>query len=475
MADEKIKLGIDYGDAAKATEMVESALDKLGAAAKATGNEGLAKLAEGAKSVVESFSKVAEATKETGEKTKIGLADIATAGQGLFGAFKEGNVSSAIDGIAGLAKMIPVLAPFGPAIDAAGLAVKTTVPFVKDLYEYIGKVADEMPRAAQAVSAYADALRTANIELKESDALKKARDADKAADDERPESTKDRSERFVAGIKGKEEEAIKDVTESVHAAGGGDRQAEIDKIEAEYQARLKAATDRGLQKFDDRYKRIERYAREDANKSLGEVGAKFAAAQKQAEELVASAKAGDSKAISRIRDITPPASNVHHAADRASEEMQHADREARRANEEAVREAEEQSTYERAHPEVAEERANRARAAQRAAEDAGVRSGGFEVLPELAPPRPAEAPRGLPAQLGLPELRSRPAPLADVGAGEMAQAIRGLTGAMNEVVTNQRALTAADLAAIQQLRRAADNAGAAIAANRSASSTGFQN
>ena len=156
-------------------------IDGLKTAAKSVGGEAFGDLVGKTIDVVKSFAAIKEAAAQAGEQTKISLSAIGEGATNLFGAFQKGNIGGAIKGITDFVSMVPGLSTFTPAIKAVGVAAEVAWPLVKEWYEVLSKSATAMDEAARSAKDYAKALREANVEIKASDELEKAKAADKAA------------------------------------------------------------------------------------------------------------------------------------------------------------------------------------------------------------------------------------------------------------------------------------------------------
>lgn len=520
MPDEKIKLGIDYGEAKKDTIDLAGVLDKLKTAADATGGELgelVGKTAETAKGFTELYTKA----KESEEKAVFSLGALGTGFGQLFQAFKgDGGLTAGIDGVSQLAKLVPPLAPFGPFIDAGATALKSAVPLMKDWYKYVKESGEASKELAQSVNDYAKGLEKANEALKVTDELEKARAADKAARAKPSEEASERSKRFTSGIAGGEEEAIGALTDQIDSEKGkGMRQAVAEQAQQDYLAAVADMFEKAHAsgRSDDWIETERQYLLARAKRQLGESLAKLntrAKAQTEAEELVGKAKAGDAEALDELQSRFDPFTQAGGAARNASPEQITMEQDARMAREankqfradQARRLAEDQART------VANRKAMRDKAAlrtpeQEAAEekaekdaaDEDLRKNGVPVQgPELRPfefatkqtpvqrraqqdadrkaagkrrravmdaaraREDAERKNRVPKQPKEGQERSAPQPAPD--------AFLPLLG---QLTTNQAMIASNDSQRIEQMTRAAIAAGAQLQSNRTSGSMGF--
>ncbi len=330
MAEEKIKLSLDYGESKKDTIDVAGALDKVKTAASAVGNEAFAELIGKSKEMVEKLKETADAAKEGGEKTKLGLADIGEAASGLFSAFKEGNVGAAIKGVSGIVALVPALNTFAPAIKLAGDMADTAWPLLKEWYEYLGKANEKIVESTKDINEYAKALRDSDAALKDSDELAKARAADKEAAAEIPKKAQQRGEIFSDLTKGNQEGTLKEVFDAVHKDREDERDDEVEAIKKKYAGYRKEALARNPNAESGalgQAMKLDRDRKEQAEIAKVQSGEKD---QKVAEELLTKARAGDAAAIKKLREILPDGSVTGEVARMASPEAQDEAREGKR-------------------------------------------------------------------------------------------------------------------------------------------------
>jgi hypothetical protein len=330
MAEEKIKLSLDYGESKKDTVDVAGALDKVKSAASAVGNDAFAELIGKSSEMVTKLKETAASAKEGGEKTKLGLADIAAGAGGLFAAFTSGNIGGVIKGVSGIVDLIPALNTFAPAIKLAGEMADTAWPLLKEWYEYLGKANLKIVESAKSLDDYTEALRNSDAQLKESDELAKARAADKAAGGDVSNKQKDRAQTFTDLTKGRQEETLKEVFEAVHGANVDFNEAQIEGIRKKYAAYRAEALARNPNAESGIIGQSMKTSRD--MKERAEID-KFKSGendQKEAEGLLEKARAGDAKAIDRLRAILPEGSTTRDVARLASPEAQDEAREGKR-------------------------------------------------------------------------------------------------------------------------------------------------
>jgi hypothetical protein len=331
MAEENIKLSLDYGTSAKDTLDIAGKLETLKGAAKSVGGEAFGELVSKSIEVGKSFAAISWAADKAEKDTKLSFGELKEHGLELFSAFSEKNASGIITGLADIASLVPPLAPFALGIKAAGAAAATAWPLIKQWVEQVGKLEDtKLENAAGALDKYAKALEKTNAALKESDALTAARAADKAAAEAPEKKQKERAEIFAELTKGREEKTLDEVTEAMDPERA-DREEKIESIKADYAAKLDAMTKKAKAagRSDIWIELEEKFLQSKAQKQMDAVG-NGDKQQKEAEELLAKAKTGDAKALEKLQQVLPEGSTTREVARMASPEAQDADRAARR-------------------------------------------------------------------------------------------------------------------------------------------------
>jgi hypothetical protein len=324
--EEVIKLVLDYGNAAKDTTEVSDRLDKLTVAAKAVGGEGFGELVSKSVEVIKTLREQATAAKDAGEETKTGLAALAAGGQTLFGAFQTKDVGAAIEGVTSLVALVPGLSTFGPAITLVGKGAAAAWPVLKEWWGYLNEINTKMVDATKGLNEYAGALQKANLALKDSEALAAARAKDKTDAGTPGSRQKERADTIESMLKGREEQSLKEVVGAVDIMAD-ERNAQIDEIQAKYQARMKEIKERPSIEPVDRAFRAEATAKAKAAMDKVGTGEKE---QKKAEELFAKARGGDAGAIEELMKVLPAGSTTREILRMGSPEAQDADRAAKR-------------------------------------------------------------------------------------------------------------------------------------------------
>lgn len=511
MAEEKIKLALDYGESKKATIDVAGALDKVKAAASAVGNEAFAELIGKSAEMVTKLRETAKEAKEGGEKTKLGLADIGAGASSLFSAFSSGNVGGVIKGVSGLVALVPALNTFAPAIKLAGDMADTAWPLLKDWYEYLDKANKKMVDNTKSLGDYAKALRDSNAALKESDEYAKAKAADKEAAAEVPKKAKDRGEIFSELTKGRQAETLKETFDAVHKDREDERDDEIEAIKKKAAKSLKEYTDRSGDTSGPIYKGFKATYDARARQEIDKVqsGAKD---QGIAEELLTKARAGDADAIKKLRAILPDDSTTAQVARMSSPEAQDEAREEKRylADQQKLRaERQKQAGEKQAANDQVQTRIKQDMAAQdakaiersnntargQAVIDAGkeasnkffeggedVRGAGLRrpgsandaqqetIFNRLHDRAAKKAPRRQPANHGK---RPRRSPSREQERSAPPQSNDMLIKAMEFVTANQAGAAQNDTQRIEQIIQSSRNTGKVQAQNRSSASSGF--
>jgi hypothetical protein len=334
MQDERIKLSLDLGESSKDASGLSDKLDILKKAAEAVGGEFgalVTKSAEAGKSI----ASIANTADEADVKTKASLGNLAEKARGLFDSFKAGDLANIGSSVASLVGMVPALAPFAVGIAAAGSAAAVAWPILKDWWEYLEKLNGRLKEQTKGLNDYVEAQRAANEVMKETDALTKAREADKAAKATPADEAKERAKRFNSGIAGNEEAAMRDVTDAFDTDKGM-REAVAGQAQTDYQQRMDAIAENAKKNAHGNTKaaaarnartRIEaarpgELARRDQERDamLSKLKSREAA-QAEAEELMAKAKAGDAGAIDELQGRFGPMTPLGGAARNASPEQ----------------------------------------------------------------------------------------------------------------------------------------------------------
>jgi hypothetical protein len=322
MPEEKIKLALDYGESKKDSFDLAGALDKVKAAADAVGGEFgelVGKSAEAGKSIASISTTAAKADVET----KASLGSLAEKAGSLFQAFKGGDLAEIGSGVSSLMAMVPALAPFALGVAAVGSAAAIAWPVLKEWGTALSKLdTGKLKDATTELNEYAKALEKASAALKESDTVKAAREADKAAAEAPGKKQKERADTFGDLTKGREEKTLEEVVDAMDP-GRLEREEKIEQIKAEHAAKREAMLGKAKKQgrsdiwieLEDQY--LARQAREKMD-TVGD-GAK---AQKDAEDLLAKAKAGDAGALKKLQDILPEGSTTREVARMSSPEAQ---------------------------------------------------------------------------------------------------------------------------------------------------------
>jgi hypothetical protein len=326
MSEEKIKLSLDYGESSKDTTDLSGKLDMLKSAATKVGGEAFGELVSKSLEVAKSFREVSSAAKEAETDSKLSLGALAEGGQGLFAAFKEGNVGGVIKGVTDLVALIPGVGTFAPAISAAGNAANTAWPLLKEWYHYLKEANDKMVEATSSLTPYIEKLKEANTALKETEGLKQARADDEA---ETPDAKKkDRADTFKLLMKGHNEDALKETTAALDTPA--DREIQIEKINQALQKFLREIKEREQWQAPGVSNAFRAAARSDAKRQLDAVGDNTKA-QSKAEALLTKAQSGDAGAIEELMATLPEGSVTRDIARLSSPAQQDEDRASKRA------------------------------------------------------------------------------------------------------------------------------------------------
>jgi chemotaxis protein histidine kinase CheA len=320
MPDDAVKLSLDYGDTAKDTGTVISALDKLKAAAQIAGVEGFDELIDKLKEADEAFRETAQTTDAVGQKSGADLSQLGNAFSGLLQAFKGGDVPGTIGSITTLIGFIPKLAAFAGPIGAVGAVIATAIPLIKGWADELTKSIGGVQEAVKSAKEYAAALREGNIELEKSEALSKAKEADKTAAETPSRLQAERGAAFTALSKQRNEEAISEIFDALKGdeaavdAAVKEKQAEVSK---EWEDKITQALAEGESETGFRVTVLKAYrnaARMGAHKLVGQQ------LQADAEKLFAQAQAGDADALERLQQMLPEGSTTREVARLASPE-----------------------------------------------------------------------------------------------------------------------------------------------------------
>lgn len=506
MAEEKIKLALDYGESKKDTIDVASALDKVKTAAKGVGADAFAELIGKSSELITKLKETAKETLESGAKTKLGLAEIAQAAGGLFNAFSTGNIGGAIKGISGLVALVPALNTFAPAIQKAGEMADIAWPILKEWYEYLDKANKGIIESTRDINEYAAALRASNAVMKETEALAKAK-ADDAADKAAPsKKAKDRGEIFSDLTKGRQAETMKEVFDAVHADREDERDDQVEAIKKRAAKSLKEYTDRSGDTSGPIYKGFRATYDAQAKADIAKVQS-GAGDQAIAEELLKKARAGDAAALKKLRDVLPEGSTTAEVSRMASPEAQDearadkrdaADQQKRfaeRGTQRAEKEAANRTVQEQIKHDIARQEAKMiersvSSARGREGHDADIEATkkffeGGQSMRGAGMVRPG-GPNAAQQETNLNRLRAgairksrrrEPTPRHGYPTSQQERSAPGqsnqqIMGAMEAIVANQTSAAGNDAQRIQQILMAARNAGTQLAANRSFGSNG---
>jgi hypothetical protein len=345
MADEKIKLSLDYGESSKDSKELTEKLEMLKTAADAVGGE-FGELVAKSAEVGKTLDELAKETDKTATAIKPSLGSIVADAQSLFSAFKSGDIKGISTSVSGLVAMVPALLPWAAGIAAAGSAAAVAWPVLKEWWTYLEKLNGELKEQAKGLTDYVDAQRKANEVIKETDALVKAREADALAKKTPGAPAKEGGERFAEGIAGHEEATTREITDSLDT-DKGKREAAAVQAEADYQARMAGISERAkrnahgdtpaaaARNAKDRIEgaRGAEIARRDQRREQMLKGLKTReSAQTEAEEMIAKAKGGDADALDELQGRFGPMTVIGGAARNASPEQIEMEHDARLAH-----------------------------------------------------------------------------------------------------------------------------------------------
>jgi hypothetical protein len=345
MADEKIKLALDYGESSKETKELTEKLEWLKTAADAVGGE-FGELVAKSAEVGKTLDELAKDTDKSATATTASLGSIVADAQGLFSAFKSGDIKGIAASVSGLAAMVPALLPWAAGIAAAGSAAAVAWPVLKEWWTYIEKLNGELKKQAEGLTDFVKAQREANEVIKETDALVKAREADAQASKTPGAPAKEGGKRFAEGIAGHEEAATREITDSLDT-DKGKREAAAVQAEADYQARMAGISERAkrnahgdtpaaaARNAKDRIEgaRAAEIAKRDQHREEMLKGLKTReSAQTEAEGMIAKAKAGDADALDELQGRFGPMTVIGGAARNASPEQIEMEHDARLAH-----------------------------------------------------------------------------------------------------------------------------------------------
>jgi hypothetical protein len=449
---------LDLGNNAKDIGEMSDKMKVFSAVAESVGGPVFGQLVTKGAELVASFKRDSEAVKDAGEKSKLGLAQIAEGATGLFAAFQGGDIAGAIDNVTSVVTLIPGLSAFGPAIALAGGAAKLAVPFITELYSSYEKSTKSILEATKGMKEYAEAIKAANVELRESAALEAARAADKLAQEDGGKRAKERGEVFSDLTKGRGEKTLEEVVKAIHEDRADER---ADKL-AEIQTRFDAEANKGVGAekpgesiFVAEQRRQQRIAA--APKFRAEMGAVGSEEQGTAEDLVKGARAGDATAIRKLQQLLPKDSVTGEIARMASPEHQEEQRQARQEAEQSRKETAEQNAAEKKKA-ADEQRAHDELHPPLSAQGAETlqRLEGPDPTPKRAPMRRQPLIDETAPGSDLPDLDiRRDLSPAAVGRKPAASAADQMIPIMGKVLANQSEQAANTTTAIQELTRMA--------------------
>jgi hypothetical protein len=309
--EEIFRLILDYGQSAKDTGLITEKLGELKVKAEETGNHALAGLTAKVSDLAEKFLDL----KLSGEDGAKSVFQVGHAALDVFGQLKEGSIVPAVKGIGEIVKLVPGMVLFSGVIDGVGKAAEIAAPYLDKYWKEFDDRQKIVQEVTKDTKEYVAALRSEIDALKDSEAVKAARESDETDKAAPGRQQRESAQEFKALGKGRQEEALDEIFQALFEPIREAAAKAIEDAKSEYEESLKRIQE------SNAHPAIKQEMRDIAAAEFAkQAKAPTEAKQKEAEALFAKAQAGDADALAQIQEILPEGSTTREVARMASPE-----------------------------------------------------------------------------------------------------------------------------------------------------------